>query len=286
MTSSNGNIFGVTGPLWGESTGHRWIPLTKASDTVLWCFLWSAWTNDWATTRDVGDLRRHRAHYDVTVMCLLFQAVVSLTLFVLYAPLFSSVGHVEVELAPGDVHRGCSSSTGNPDLLPYTSQFYPYMDLVMSCLFPFTLILGQNIAIAVRLCGRVNNATSSSQTTAIAMLQAVSIAFLVLTIPFPVYFICGRLSDAGYNINLHDVLMAGAISAVCDTINHSINIFLYSICGQNFRMVTARVITCGIYGQNKTAPQKYISNTNSTTVTTVTHEKMWNTDAKGGVKDK
>ena len=41
MTSSNGNIFRVTGPLWGEFTGHRWIPLTKASDAELWCFLWS-----------------------------------------------------------------------------------------------------------------------------------------------------------------------------------------------------------------------------------------------------
>ena len=30
MTSSNGNIFRVTGPLWGESTGDRWISLTKA----------------------------------------------------------------------------------------------------------------------------------------------------------------------------------------------------------------------------------------------------------------
>ena len=29
MTSSNGNIFRVTGSLWWESTGHRWIPLTK-----------------------------------------------------------------------------------------------------------------------------------------------------------------------------------------------------------------------------------------------------------------
>ena len=42
MTSSNGNIFRVTGPLWGEFTGHQWIPLTKASDVELWCFLWSA----------------------------------------------------------------------------------------------------------------------------------------------------------------------------------------------------------------------------------------------------
>ena len=42
MTSSNENIFHVTGHLWGESTCDRWLPLTKASDVELWCFLWSA----------------------------------------------------------------------------------------------------------------------------------------------------------------------------------------------------------------------------------------------------
>ena len=31
MTSSNGNIFRVTGPLRGEFTGHRWIPLKSSS---------------------------------------------------------------------------------------------------------------------------------------------------------------------------------------------------------------------------------------------------------------
>ena len=41
MASSNGNIFHVTGLLFGEFTDHWWIPLTKASDTELWCFLWS-----------------------------------------------------------------------------------------------------------------------------------------------------------------------------------------------------------------------------------------------------
>ena len=40
MASSNGSIR-VTGPLWGESTSHRWIPLTKANDAELWYFLWS-----------------------------------------------------------------------------------------------------------------------------------------------------------------------------------------------------------------------------------------------------
>ena len=38
MTSSNGIIFGVTGPLCGEFNGHRWIPLTKASDAELHVF--------------------------------------------------------------------------------------------------------------------------------------------------------------------------------------------------------------------------------------------------------
>ena len=42
VTSSNGNIFRVTGPLCGEFTGHRWIPRTKPGDAELWCFLWSA----------------------------------------------------------------------------------------------------------------------------------------------------------------------------------------------------------------------------------------------------
>ena len=41
MTSSNGNIFCVTGRLCGEFTVHRWNPHTKASDAELWCFLWS-----------------------------------------------------------------------------------------------------------------------------------------------------------------------------------------------------------------------------------------------------
>ena len=42
VTSSNGNNFRATGLLCREFTGHRWIPLTKASEAALWCFLWPA----------------------------------------------------------------------------------------------------------------------------------------------------------------------------------------------------------------------------------------------------
>ena len=70
MTSSNGNIFRVTGPLCGEFTGLRWIPLTKASDAGLWCFLWSLpWINSWVNNQEAGDLRHFYANYDVIVMC-------------------------------------------------------------------------------------------------------------------------------------------------------------------------------------------------------------------------
>ena len=68
MMSSNGNIFRVTGPLCGEFTCHRWIPLTKASDAELWCcFLFRAWIKGWVNSRGAGDLRRHRALGDITV---------------------------------------------------------------------------------------------------------------------------------------------------------------------------------------------------------------------------
>ena len=64
MTSSDGNIFRVTGPLCGEFTGDRWFPsqrpMTRIFDVL--------WTNNSVNNRDVEYLRRHRAHYDVTVM--------------------------------------------------------------------------------------------------------------------------------------------------------------------------------------------------------------------------
>ena len=49
MTSSNGNIFRVTGHLCGEFTGPGVF-------------------NGWVNNGEAGDLRRYRSHYAVTVM--------------------------------------------------------------------------------------------------------------------------------------------------------------------------------------------------------------------------
>ena len=69
MTSSNEHIFRLTGPLCGEFNGHRWIPLTKASDAELLMFsLICTWINGWVNNCEAGDLRRNHAHYDVTAI--------------------------------------------------------------------------------------------------------------------------------------------------------------------------------------------------------------------------
>ena len=56
-------------PLCGEFTGHQWNPRTGANVAELWCFLWfEPWINGLVSNDETGDLRRHRAHYDATVM--------------------------------------------------------------------------------------------------------------------------------------------------------------------------------------------------------------------------
>ena len=84
MTKSNRAIFRVTGLLWRESTGRRWIPLTKpvtrSFDVSLIC------------KRHFGDLRRHRAHYDHyddVIMTILASQITSLT--VVYSIVYSGV---------------------------------------------------------------------------------------------------------------------------------------------------------------------------------------------------
>ena len=49
-------------PVSGEFPTQR--PVTWSFDLSLICL----WINDWVNNREAGDLRRYRAHYDVTVM--------------------------------------------------------------------------------------------------------------------------------------------------------------------------------------------------------------------------
>ena len=74
MTSSNGNIFRVTGHLWGNSpvSGEFLAqrPVTRSFDIVFELRL-----NKRLSKQSRG-LRRYRAHYDVSVMCTAYIALI------------------------------------------------------------------------------------------------------------------------------------------------------------------------------------------------------------------
>ena len=55
-------------PFVRESTGDRWIPLTKASDAELWCFLWSAPEQTVERTIETPVILDAIAHYVVIVL--------------------------------------------------------------------------------------------------------------------------------------------------------------------------------------------------------------------------
>ena len=66
MTSSNGNIFRVTGHLRGEFPVNS--PHKGQWREALMFPLICGWINGWVNNREAGDLRRQCSHYDVIVM--------------------------------------------------------------------------------------------------------------------------------------------------------------------------------------------------------------------------
>ena len=53
----------------GNSPVSGEIPAQRPAMRNFWCFFWSAnGINGWINNREAGDLSRHLAHYDVTVM--------------------------------------------------------------------------------------------------------------------------------------------------------------------------------------------------------------------------
>ena len=76
MISSNRNISRVTGHLCGEFTGPRWRPVNSPHKgqwhRALMFSLICIRINGCVNSGEAGDLRRHRAHYDVTVMHIVY----------------------------------------------------------------------------------------------------------------------------------------------------------------------------------------------------------------------
>ena len=106
-------------PLCGEFTGHRWIPLTKASGAELWFFLISAWINGWVNNREVGDMKRHRTNYDVTViwyLCHMMWLICQHSnsrVDIAIADGLVLIWHQDIYIHPGDVVRSTYRQVSN-----------------------------------------------------------------------------------------------------------------------------------------------------------------------------
>ena len=68
MTSSNGYIFRVTGPLCGEFTGPGDFPTQRRVTRSFEVFFDLRLNKMLSNNREAGDLRRHRGHNDVNLM--------------------------------------------------------------------------------------------------------------------------------------------------------------------------------------------------------------------------
>ena len=68
MTSSNGNIFRVTGPLCGEFTGPGEFPAQRPVTRSFDVFFDLRLNKRLSKQREAGDLRRNSSHYDVIIM--------------------------------------------------------------------------------------------------------------------------------------------------------------------------------------------------------------------------
>ena len=82
MTSSNGNIFAVTGPLCGIHRSPVNSPHKGQWRGALMFSLICDRINGWVNNGEAGDLRGHRAHYNVTVInlaiCYLSHGIINL----------------------------------------------------------------------------------------------------------------------------------------------------------------------------------------------------------------
>ena len=132
-----------------------------------------------------------------------------------------------------------------------SSYFILYMDILLGSLLPMTAITINNVLIfrAIRHSKKVRRQSyvvnqGPQQDHVVPMLVTASTVFFFLRLPMVVSWIME------INIGNHQCLRFVAMNLnvlgnICDGINHSINMFLYCLCGQNVRRQLRVILMCG-----------------------------------------
>ena len=121
-------------------------------------------------------------------------------------------------------------------------QIWPWVDLTIYSLLPFTIMTGCSIVIIKTVYRRrrrlsrqcsVNGNTGSNVKTMTTILLTVTFVFLFLTIPFTIYAITRDELYGEVNVDYH---LFYAFARILRYVNNSVNFVLYCLSGKPFRV--------------------------------------------------
>ena len=186
---------------------------------------------------------------------------ISLFLFVLYGPLLIIIGREEVfeQEQPQPLEDTlCVWGTFNETLTWYSYGLFNWSNLVMASLLPFAILITFNAAviwtliasrraIASSISSNAHPGTSNSQ---IAVLVSISLTFIVMSLPYPLYVIFDHyyVERVRYIDELtetpFDLEILTTIGPVCDSVSASLTIVFHCLFGKRFRQSLKKILCC------------------------------------------
>ncbi|KAL8562145.1 hypothetical protein ACOMHN_041980 [Nucella lapillus] len=203
----------------------------------------------------------------VNVLCtrrtvLIILSTVTVFLALLYLHYLIGLGIVSFD--KGKTYS-CTLTTRN--LAYYHTNFFVYIELLVYSALPFIVLALANSILTWKLVASARRADrnltegSSSQTrsrekaanSVTLTIMAVSLTFLVLTLPGTINFILNHLTYFGRQQTTQlQKLQVYAITFICNLLgitNHAINFYLYCLTGRRFREEFLKVLCCGRGGR-------------------------------------
>ncbi|XP_076449118.1 uncharacterized protein LOC143285606 [Babylonia areolata] len=182
---------------------------------------------------------------------------------VFFAVLYSHylIGFETVHYA-SDNNYWCTVRYDNDAYIFFIENVFTYIELSFYCLLPFIFLLTSNIILIWKLTVSVKAADKhltqgdSDQVQAhrkaansvTLTVVAVSVAFVVLTLPTSINFMrnyFGRFRSALTSYERATEFFIDAVTGLLGHANHAVNFYLYCLTGRRFREEFIKVLCCG-----------------------------------------
>ncbi|XP_076439150.1 uncharacterized protein LOC143278023 [Babylonia areolata] len=156
----------------------------------------------------------------------------------------------------------CTVRPGNDSYLYFLGNVFVYIELLVYCLLPFVFLLAANIVLvwklfaSVKIAGKDLTCGDSDQVQAhrkaassvTVTVIAVSIAFVVLTLPASIDFIVNHVArhrNTATGFERAVEYFIEALTILLGNLNHAVNFYLYCLTGRRFREEFLKVLCCG-----------------------------------------